>query len=205
MSGEHTRALSQRVSFSFLARIDRLKHSSATKKPTYYMWAFSTRYGIPDADRTDRGRKNPHERQTPGGDGGIRTLDTGLSPYASLAGKCLRPLGHVSTLERCRFIQRDKVSDNSCLRELGQSKLGECLRKSGFFQSESLVQGAHGQFHVFLVDQHRNLDLRCGNHQDVDALFRQSAELLRGDADMAAHSHTDDRHFRHFGIANNIA
>ena len=32
-----------------------------------------------------------------GGDRGIRTLDTGLSPYASLAGKCLRPLGQVST------------------------------------------------------------------------------------------------------------
>jgi hypothetical protein len=34
-----------------------------------------------------------------GGDEGIRTLDTGLSPYAPLAGECLRPLGHVSTLE----------------------------------------------------------------------------------------------------------
>jgi hypothetical protein len=32
-----------------------------------------------------------------GGDEGIRTLDTGLSPYAPLAGECLRPLGHVST------------------------------------------------------------------------------------------------------------
>ncbi len=31
-----------------------------------------------------------------GGDGEIRTHDTGLSPYASLAGKCLRPLGHIS-------------------------------------------------------------------------------------------------------------
>jgi hypothetical protein len=31
-----------------------------------------------------------------GGDGGIRTLDTGLCPYAPLAGECLRPLGHVS-------------------------------------------------------------------------------------------------------------
>jgi hypothetical protein len=31
-----------------------------------------------------------------GGERGIRTLDTGLSPYASLAGKCLRPLGHLS-------------------------------------------------------------------------------------------------------------
>jgi hypothetical protein len=32
-----------------------------------------------------------------GGDEGSRTLDTGLSPYAPLAGECLRPLGHVST------------------------------------------------------------------------------------------------------------
>src|SRR2546425_292142 len=31
-----------------------------------------------------------------GGDGGIRTLDTGFGPYAPLAGECLRPLGHVS-------------------------------------------------------------------------------------------------------------
>lgn len=35
-----------------------------------------------------------------GGGGEIRTHDTGLSPYASLAGKCLRPLGHASTLSR---------------------------------------------------------------------------------------------------------
>ena len=39
----------------------------------------------------------PHKCRQTGGDGEIRTLDTGLSPYASLAGKCLRPLGHVST------------------------------------------------------------------------------------------------------------
>ena len=31
-----------------------------------------------------------------GGEGGIRTLDTGFSPYAPLAGECLRPLGHLS-------------------------------------------------------------------------------------------------------------
>jgi hypothetical protein len=50
--------------------------------------------------------KSSHEIKKPlinqgfgiaGGDGGSRTHDTGLSPYASLAGKCLRPLGHVST------------------------------------------------------------------------------------------------------------
>ena len=32
----------------------------------------------------------------PGGEGGIRTLDTSLSSYAPLAGACLRPLGHLS-------------------------------------------------------------------------------------------------------------
>src|SRR6267143_5180414 len=31
-----------------------------------------------------------------GGEGGIRTLDTGLSPYNALAGRHLRPLGHLS-------------------------------------------------------------------------------------------------------------
>src|SRR4029450_11867945 len=31
-----------------------------------------------------------------GGEKGIRTLDTGLSPYNALAGRRLRPLGHLS-------------------------------------------------------------------------------------------------------------
>src|SRR6266404_8735867 len=31
-----------------------------------------------------------------GGERGIRTLDTGLSPYNALAGRPLRPLGHLS-------------------------------------------------------------------------------------------------------------
>ena len=35
-----------------------------------------------------------------GGERGIRTLDTDLSPYASLAGKCLRPLGQLSARGR---------------------------------------------------------------------------------------------------------
>jgi hypothetical protein len=41
-----------------------------------------------------------------GGERGIRTLDTDLSPYASLAGKCLRPLGQLSVLFKLRFIAR---------------------------------------------------------------------------------------------------
>ena len=34
-----------------------------------------------------------------GGEGGIRTLDTGLSPYNALAGRHLRPLGHLSVFD----------------------------------------------------------------------------------------------------------
>ena len=41
-----------------------------------------------------------------GGERGIRTLDTDLSPYASLAGKCLRPLGQLSVLNQLRYIAR---------------------------------------------------------------------------------------------------
>jgi hypothetical protein len=38
-------------------------------------------------------------------------------------------------------------------------------------QLERLMQRAHGQFRVLLVDQHRNLDLGRRDHLDVDALF----------------------------------
>ena len=41
-----------------------------------------------------------------GGEGGIRTLDTGVSPYNGLANRRLQPLGHLSgvrssSLPRC--------------------------------------------------------------------------------------------------------
>jgi hypothetical protein len=39
---------------------------------------------------------NKQGLRLPGGEGGIRTLDTSLSSYAPLAGACLRPLGHLS-------------------------------------------------------------------------------------------------------------
>ena len=47
---------------------------------------------------TERGR-------APGGNGGIRTLDAGLGPHASLAGTCLQPLSHVSLIfkSQCRL------------------------------------------------------------------------------------------------------
>ena len=44
-----------------------------------------------------------------GGEGGIRTLDTGLSPYNALAGRHLRPLGHLSAL-----ICRTQVLSSVC-------------------------------------------------------------------------------------------
>ena len=34
--------------------------------------------------------------QGTGGEGGIRTLDTGVSPYNGLANRRLQPLGHLS-------------------------------------------------------------------------------------------------------------
>ena len=36
------------------------------------------------------------DKQTDGGDGGIRTLDRALQPYNGLANRRLQPLGHVS-------------------------------------------------------------------------------------------------------------
>ncbi len=57
-----------------------------------------------------------------GGDRGIRTLDTGLSPYASLAGKCLRPLGQVSNCGQGVKPHRDKGGNHIFWAGFGQSK-----------------------------------------------------------------------------------
>ena len=39
-----------------------------------------------------------NQRKTPGGEGGIRTLGTGVSPYNGLANRRIRPLCHLSGL-----------------------------------------------------------------------------------------------------------
>ena len=67
-----------------------------------------------------------------GGDGGIRTLDTSFSPYAPLAGECLRPLGHVSKTgagSSCLL----RGADNSVLPAPGQINCDCCcgLTRSG--------------------------------------------------------------------------
>src|SRR5712664_3033358 len=46
--------------------------------------------------------KQGNDRQESGGERGIRTLDTGLSPYNALAGRPLRPLGHLSVCSATR-------------------------------------------------------------------------------------------------------
>ncbi len=65
----------------------------------------------------------------PGGEGGIRTLDTGVSPYNGLANRRLQPLGHLSGV------------DNQTLAVLA-------LRQHRIFiaysLSQSLVEGTRG-------------------------------------------------------------
>lgn len=48
----------------------------------------------------------------PGGDGGIRTLDTSFSSYAPLAGECLRPLGHISGLPETTAVEFISIADD---------------------------------------------------------------------------------------------
>ncbi len=45
--------------------------------------------------------------KTTGGEGGIRTLDTGVSPYNGLANRRLQPLGHLSGV--CVYFTTDAI------------------------------------------------------------------------------------------------
>src|ERR1043165_6922185 len=77
-------------------------------------------------------------------------------PHTPLAGEHLRPLGHDSST----------AAHSIPARSTSREKSG----RSGFLvQIEGLVQGAHGQFHVLLVDDDAGLDLTGGDHLDVDA------------------------------------
>src|SRR5207253_10189499 len=70
---------------------------------------------------------------------------------------------------------------------------------------ERLVQHAHGELGVLLLDHHGDLDLGGRDHLDVDALLRQGAEHLRGDAGVRAHAHADDRHLGDLLVAGDVA
>src|SRR5215472_9402470 len=54
-----------------------------------------------------------------GGERGIRTLDTGVSPYNGLANRRLQPLGHLSAYRIQRFPRR---TASSCVRSVCPTK-----------------------------------------------------------------------------------
>ena len=71
-------------------------------------------------------------------------------------------------------------------------------------QLKGRVQCAHSQLQVFLFDDHRNLDFRCGDHLDIDALLGQRFEHATGNAGMRAHADADDGHLGDLGIAGHF-
>src|SRR5690606_15983107 len=66
-------------------------------------------------------------------------------------------------------------------------------------------QRAHSQFHVFVVDQHRGLDLAGADYLDVDDFFRQGAEHQAGNTHVAAHANTHDGNLANLVVGNDFA
>ena len=67
------------------------------------------------------------------------------------------------------------------------------------------MQDAHGQFHVFFVDDDGNLDFGGGDHLDIDAIFREGLEHFAGNADVGAHADTDQGYFGSLVFADDFA
>ncbi|CAH1659911.1 hypothetical protein CHELA20_53138 [Hyphomicrobiales bacterium] len=63
------------------------------------------------------------------------------------------------------------------------------------------MKRANGELGISRIDQHRELDLRCGDRADVDALLGQRLECSRRDAGVAAHTDADGRNLDHIGRA----
>jgi hypothetical protein len=59
--------------------------------------------------------------------------------------------------------------------------------------STLLVQDAHGEFQILLLDDHRDLDFRGRDHLQVDVLLRQCSEHLARDPRVGAHPDADSR------------
>src|SRR5262245_25854396 len=70
---------------------------------------------------------------------------------------------------------------------------------------EDLVQHAYRELQVLLVDHHRDLDLRGGDHLDVDALVGERLEHLRGNAHVRAHPDADDRYLADPVVTDDLA
>src|SRR6266568_2542420 len=112
----------------------------------------------------------------------------GVNPYNALAGRPLRPLGHLSG-RAAHYITRVRASFPASGR---------------LIEFECLVQGPHGELHVFFVDDDRNLDLRGGDHLDVDALFGEGAEHLACDSGVGAHADAHHRDLADLVVAANV-
>jgi hypothetical protein len=70
-----------------------------------------------------------------GGEAGIRTLDTGFSPYNGLANRRLQPLGHLTakskfTLHR-HLRENDPVQPREAIRAQTAAFDGNCLYQAG--------------------------------------------------------------------------
>ena len=76
-----------------------------------------------------------------GGGGGIRTHDTGLSPYASLAGKCLRPLGHASSQLLTVLLVVAECTHINGHTSFGQGSTANFLKKLKLFPTRTLYAG----------------------------------------------------------------
>ena len=63
---------------------------------TRHPWRSVRRAGYDTATRDEKKNRTCGAKN---GERGIRTLDTGVNPYAGLANRCLQPLGHLSVTE----------------------------------------------------------------------------------------------------------
>src|SRR5712691_1364073 len=142
----------------------------------------------------------------------------GVNPYNALAGRPLRPLGHLSVFpvyRESRTTLSAPCSTTPAASSTRASLLLPCtlpyvtaiaprtishrawrpdasLRR--LVESERLVQGAHCELHVFFVDHHRDLDLGSRDHLDVDAFLGEGAEHLARNTGVGAHA---DAHHGH--------
>ena len=67
------------------------------------------------------------------------------------------------------------------------------MARSRFGQIERRVKGLHGEFHVFSLDQHTDLDLGCRDDLNIHPIGGKGREHALGNARMTAHSDTDHR------------
>src|SRR5699024_8240707 len=123
----------------------------------------------------------------------------GYKPHAPLAGEYLQPLGHIS-------VKADILAQGWP----GSSAFDDM--NSAVFRNESIliklegpVQRTDSQFHVFVFDHHRCLDLAGADHLDVDALFCQGAEHQAGNTHVTAHANAHNGHLAHLGVGDDFA